>query len=65
MEWFAIFAISAIVAILYNWGQPKIFGIASLKGVQQNYFGKTLLTTLVIFAAIVVAGLVVGTFEKA
>ena len=58
MEFVAVFALSAIVAILYLWGSPKLFGVASLQNLQKNYFGKVLLTTVAIFAAIVIAGFI-------
>jgi hypothetical protein len=54
MEFVAVFALSALVAIFYNfaiskWSQPAFL--------PANYFGKTLFTTVVIFAAIVAAGI--------
>ena len=58
MEFGLVFALSAVVAILYLWAQPRVFGVASLQNVQQNYFGKVLLTAVVIFGAIVVAGFI-------
>ncbi len=58
MEFLAVFALSAVVAILYQWVQPKFFGLSQTQSLQANYFGKTLLTTVVIFGAIVVAGFI-------
>jgi hypothetical protein len=63
MEFVAVFALSAIVAVLYNWIQPKVFGVAKLQTIQANYFGKTLLTAVVIFGAIVVAGFIFSTVD--
>jgi hypothetical protein len=63
MEFLAIFALSAIVAVLFNWVSPKVFAANSLKGVGANYFGKTLLTAIVIFGAIVVAGFIFGAVD--
>jgi hypothetical protein len=64
MEFVAIFALSAITAIFYLWLQPKIFGLASLSNLQKNYFGKALMTTVVIFAAIVVAGIIFTALDR-
>jgi hypothetical protein len=64
MEFAAVFALSAIVAILYTFIQPKVFAITSLQSVQANYFGKTLLTTVVIFATILIAGMIFGALDK-
>jgi hypothetical protein len=57
-EFIAVFALAVVVAILFNWGQPKLFASqnASLVKWQGNYAGKTLMTAAVIFAAIVAAG---------
>ena len=56
-EFVAVFALAVVVAILFNYGQPKLFASqnASLAKWQANYAGKTLMTAAVIFAAIVVA----------
>lgn len=64
MEFVAIFALSAVVSILYLWAQPKIFGLASLSNLQKNYFGKALLTTVVIFGAIVLAGFIFTALDR-
>ncbi len=64
MEFVAVFALAAVVSILYNWAQPKFFAISSLQKYQSSYFGKTLLTTVVIFAAIVAAGLVFSAVDR-
>jgi len=49
--------------VLFNWVSPKVFAANSLKGVGANYFGKTLLTAIVIFGAIVVAGFIFGVVD--
>lgn len=62
MELFvAVFALSALVAIVFNYGSPKLLGSTnpSLVKLQGNYFGKTLLTTVVIFLAILAAGFLI------
>jgi len=54
MEFLAVFALAAVVAMLYNFAQPRFFAMPSLQKYESSYFGKTLLTTVVIFGAIVV-----------
>lgn len=64
MEYAAVFALSIVVAILYLWAQPKVFGLASLSNVQKNYAGKVALTAFVIFGAIVIAGFLFAVFDR-
>jgi hypothetical protein len=63
MEYVLVFALSAVVAVLFNWGQPKLAAV-SFFSTRQTYFWKTLVTTLVIFAAILVAGMAFMAFDK-
>jgi len=58
MEFVAVFALSAIVAMILNYVQPKVFSASQTQSLQKNYFGRTLLTTVVIFGAIVLAGVI-------
>lgn len=53
MEFLAVFALAAVVAMIYNFAQPRFFAMSSLQRYESSYFGKTLLTTVVIFGAIV------------
>jgi len=63
MEYLAVFALAAVVAMLYNFAQPRFFAMPALQKYESSYFGKTLLTTIVIFGAIVVAGLIFRSLE--
>ncbi len=49
-----VLALSAVVAMLYNFAQPRFFALQGLQKYESSYFGKTALTTVVIFGAIVV-----------
>jgi len=64
MEFVAVFALSAIVAMFYLWAQPKVFSVSSLQSLQKNYFGKVFLTASVIFGAILIAGLIFSLLGK-
>jgi hypothetical protein len=61
MEFLGVFALSAVVAIIYNY----VAGISSLSKFQTSYFTKTLFSTVVIFAAVVVAGFIFAEVESA
>lgn len=59
MQFGAVFALSAVVAIVYNY----VAGIGSLAQYQTSYFMKTLFSAIVIFAAIVFAGFLFAEIE--
>jgi len=63
MEYGLVFALAAVVAILFNWGQPKLAAV-SFFSTRQTYFWKTLVTTLVIFGAILIAGMAFSAFDQ-
>lgn len=56
MEFVAVLALSAVVALVYNFIQPKIFGLSQAQSLQTNFLGVTALTTVTIFLAVVAAG---------
>lgn len=58
MEFAAVGALAIVVAILFNFAQPRVFGSAALQKYQTSYAGKTLFTAVIIFGAIVLAGYV-------
>lgn len=65
MELVALLALSAIVAVVYNFVQPKIFGLSQAQSLQTNFFGVTVLTTVAVFAAILAAGWIMKFVGKA
>jgi hypothetical protein len=56
MEVLLVLALSMIVAMGFNYAQPKIFAMPSLAKYQTSYAGKTFFTGAVIFLAILAAG---------
>jgi hypothetical protein len=66
MEFVAAFALSAIIAILVGWAGPMVTTStnANIVKLQSSYFGKTFLNTVVIFGAIIVAGLLFSIFNR-
>jgi hypothetical protein len=64
MELVLLFVLSIIVAILFNWGQPR-FMATSLGGrFGGNFAGQTLMTAIVFFAAIWVASVALSAVDK-
>lgn len=55
----AVFALSAVVALVYNY----VSGLTSFAKYQVSFFTKTLFSTVVIFAAIVLAGFAFAELE--
>ena len=66
MEWVAVAALSIIVAIISNFATPYVSGSKNTTVVklQTSYAGRTLMTALVIFGSIVIAGLIFSAADK-
>lgn len=56
MEFVAVGALSLVVAFVYLFVQPKVFGLSQTKSLQGNYVGNVVLTGAAIFVAILAAG---------
>jgi hypothetical protein len=66
MEFVAAFALAAVIAILTGWAGPMFTTSTNptIVKLQGNYFGKTLVNTIVIFGAIILAGLLFSAFNR-
>lgn len=66
MEFVAVLALAAIVSVLFNWFQPKVAASqnATVAKLQTSYAGRTFLTTVVIFGAILLAGLLFSAVDR-
>jgi hypothetical protein len=58
MEFLVVFALAAVVAMIYHFGQPRLFAWTPVQKYESSYFGQVALSTVVIFAAIIIAGFI-------